>query len=223
MDRGGLRRSEGRPHVASVRPLDARAAQPDERHQMKLSLVGSLGGLLLLSLLGTGGPSGLHAQRDGAQALAGTQWAPISIGARAGWDGKSRALVLGAQLRIPILRNGSVELMPNADITFRTRLKEYQLNLELVYVAGRDEEGAGLYGGGGVGFRNSLDGDPTTAARETFLGYSLVGGARSARILGPLTAQVEFRWIFLSETQLNPQHVTFGINYPLWGPSRPES
>jgi len=114
--------------------------------------------------------------------------------------------------------------MPNADVTLRTLPKEYQLNLELVYVAGRGADAAGLYGGGGVGFRNSVSRDPSTATRETFLAYSAVGGLRSTNILGPFTAQVEFRWVFVNEpSQIDPQHFTLGINYPLWGRARPGS
>jgi hypothetical protein len=106
--------------------------------------------------------------------------------------------------------------MPNADITFLTGLKEYELNLEVVYVtSGR---AGGLYFGGGLAFRNSIYGDDASSPRETRQGYSAVVGLKAAtgELFG---SQVEFRWIFLPDADFDPRQITLGINFSLWGGS----
>ena len=88
--------------------------------------------LLLALALSFAAPVALAAQ--GAQDEFPGPWAPPSLGVRGGYDNQQRRYVLGGQLRLPVLPRGQVELMPNVDVTFARGLKEYQYNLELVYV-----------------------------------------------------------------------------------------
>ena len=76
--------------------------------------------LLLLTSVAISAPLEVNAQG----------WEPISIGVHAGYDNRNRQEVLGAQLRIPLLPSGRVELITNTDVTFLRSLKEYQTNFE---------------------------------------------------------------------------------------------
>ena len=179
-------------------------------------------GILLLTLLGLVTPIGLEAQVRRGRAVDPDRlpWTPISIGPRAGYDEKARGAVLGAQIHLPLLRNGLVELVPTADIIFVTNAQEYQYNLELVFVtAGRR---GGLYGGGGVGYRDTVLGGTPADPRSNIFGYSLVLGVRSGTA-ARFQTQVEVRWIYLEDTTVRPFPVTFGINFPLWRNSPPGS
>jgi hypothetical protein len=159
-------------------------------------------------------PHGAVAQL-GAGAGAGAGWAPPSAGVRVGYDDSQQGYMVGALIRVPVLRNGSVELMPNADVTFLPDFKEYQVNFELVYLtAGRE---GGLYAGGGLGFRNStFSGDPN-ADRRTERTFSVVAGVRLGG-LGFLRPQLETRWILQDEWSRDPRHVAIGLALRLWGP-----
>ncbi|SVB96625.1 uncharacterized protein METZ01_LOCUS249479, partial [marine metagenome] len=97
--------------------------------------------LLLLTSVAISAPLEVNAQG----------WEPISIGVHAGYDNRNQQEMLGAQLRIPVLPSGRVELITNTDVTFLKSLKEYQTNFEAVYMLtpGR----GGFYGGGGIGLR----------------------------------------------------------------------
>ncbi len=175
-------------------------------------------GILLLTLLGLVTPFGLEAQvrRGRAAAPDHPPWTPISIGPRAGYDQKARGQVLGAQIHLPIMRNGRIELVPSADIVFLANARDYQYNLDLVYVTGGRR--GGLYGGGGVGYRDTVPDATAADPRSTIFGYSLVLGVRSG-ITGPFETQIEIRWIFLEELDFRPVPLTLGINFPLWGAS----
>jgi hypothetical protein len=130
--------------------------------------------LSLLFLLGAAAPQGLSAQA-GPGAIDGTGgWAPPSLGVRAGYDNKLRKYLLGAQLRLPVLRGGQVELMPSVDVSFLRGRKEQQYNLEAVYVW--DGRAGGLYAGAGLGIRNGVFG--LGEERRSELGYTIVGGFR---------------------------------------------
>ncbi len=159
-------------------------------------------------------------RRRGPQQPAATSWPSITIGAKAGYDNNANGEVLGAQLRVPILRSGAVEVMPSADVTFLRGLKEYQYALDALYlVAGRQ---GGPYIGGGLAFRNTIYGADPNVPRETRLGYSVVAGATFGGA-GSFRPQLEIRWVFISDSGLddfspvNPQVVTFGVNIPLTG------
>ncbi len=157
-------------------------------------------------------PSSLRAQfREGGDQLAG--WAPAAVGVRIGWDNAQQGQMLGALLRIPVLPNGAVELMPNADVTFLPGLKEYQVNFEAVYLtAGRS---GGVYAGGGVGFRNSRFSPDPAAGRRNDLTFSLVAGVRLGG-LGRFRPELEARWILQSEYARAPRPALIGLSVALW-------
>ena len=149
-----------------------------------------------------------------------TPWPSITIGAKAGYDNNAHAELLGAQLRIPLLRNGLVELMPSADVSFVTGLREYQHSVEALYLLGGAR--GGPYVGGGLAFRNTIYGREANLLRETRKGYSVVVGSKfeaDARF----GVQLEIRWVFISESAddevppIDPQVVTLGLNIPLTG------
>ncbi len=140
-------------------------------------------------------------------------WAPPSIGVRLGFDQKQRDEVLGAQLRLPILPSGDIELMASADVTFLLNLKEYQYNLEAVYVW--DGRAGGLYGGIGLGLRNTIY--PNTVDRSTELGYTAVIGFRLVG-LGLIVPQLEYRWVVINEAPFTYQALSLGVNLAFWQP-----
>ncbi len=174
---------------------------------------------VVLGLLALSTPFAVEAQRRGSQPANTTEWAPISAGFKAGYDNNASGEMLGVQLHLPVVRNGTLELMPNADVTFLNGLKEYQYTLDALYIPGGT--GGGPYLGGGVALRNTIYGDDRSAARETRQGYSLVVGGKLGGA-GPFGLQIEARWTFLESDILNPRTVTFGVNFPLSGrrPSR---
>lgn len=144
----------------------------------------------------------------------GDSWPAVSIGPRIGYDQGSRGEMVGVHVHVPVIRSAHVEVMPSADVTFLTGLREYQLNAEVVYLpAGRR---GGLYLGGGVAFRNSIYGSDPTASRTTERGYSVVVGLR-ARGEAPFGVQVEARWTFLDVDVRDPRSISLGIDLPLWG------
>ena len=126
-------------------------------------------------------------------------WVPAQIGLRAGYDNSSNATVLGGQLRIPVVPAGWLEVVPSGDVTFLTGLREYQFNADAVLSMGG--RSGGVYGGGGLAWRNNL----------------VVGLATRGRVADvPLGIQIEGRWVFL-DADFDPRVFTFGVNVPLWG------
>ncbi len=107
-------------------------------------------------------------------------------------------------------------------MTFLRGLKEYQLNLDAVYVVGGRT--GGFYGGGGIGFRNSRFGGTaqTVPPRETVQTFSVVAGGRFGG-RGRIRPQLEIRWIFIEETTVDPQQLSFGVSFALWGDPGPDS
>jgi hypothetical protein len=157
-------------------------------------------------------PGALRAQfRPGGEQAAG--WAPASVGVRIGWDNVQQGEIVGALLRLPVLPSGSVELVPNADITFLRGLKEYQVNFEAVYLtAGRM---GGVYVGGGIGFRNSRFSPDPSVGRRNARTLSVVAGVRFGG-LGRLRPELEARWIFQDEYTRDPRPVALGVSVALW-------
>ncbi len=173
--------------------------------------------ILILALVALLAPSELDAQvRRGRATRQQPAWAPITVGVRAGYDNNARGQLLGAQARLPVLRSGLVQVMPSADVTFLRGAREYQYNLEVLYVAGG--RGGGAYLGAGAGYRDSVVDGTQEDPRSTFFDYSLVVGATSA-VGGSLQIQFELRWIFLqdTETDFRPLPLSLGVNVPLWG------
>lgn len=142
-----------------------------------------------------------------------TGWAPAWAGVRAGWDYGKRATVLGAQLRIPALPSGMLELVPTGDITFVTGLREYQGGVDAVFVSGGRE--GGVYAGVGLTWRNTVW--DRSSVRETRTVPVTVAGLRTGLFPGaPFGAQLEMRWLWVDQP-LKPRALTLGINFPLWG------
>ncbi len=141
-------------------------------------------------------------------------WPPISAGIHFGYDQSANGEVVGAHVRIPVLRNGAIEIVPNANVTFLSRLREHGVHLDAVYVRGGSE--GGPYVGGGLALRNSIFGLDPTERRTTEAGYDLVVGLKSGNA-SRIGTQVEFRWIFLPGVNYDPRIVTLGVSLPLWG------
>ncbi len=165
--------------------------------------------LLLIVFL----PGALEAQRRGRgqQQVPTGPWAPISIGAHAGYDEASNGTVLGAQIRAPIVRNGKIELMPSGSVTFLTGLKEYQFNLDAVFVTGG--RAGGLYAAGGLAVRNTIFLDQPGQQTRTGFGWAVGIRSGSGSRVG---MQLEVRQIFV-DADLRPRLLTFGLNFALWG------
>jgi hypothetical protein len=113
-----------------------------------------------------------------------------------------------------VLRNGAIEIVPNANVTFLSRLREYGFHVDAVYVRGGSQ--GGPYLGGGLALRNSIFGLDPTERRTTETGFDLVVGLKSGNA-SRLGTQVEFRWIFLPGVDYDPRIVTLGFSFPLWG------
>lgn len=165
--------------------------------------------LLLIALL----PVAIEAQRRGRrqQQVPTGPWAPISIGAHLGYDEASNGTVLGAQIRAPIVRSGKIEIMPSGSVTFLTGLKEYQFNLDAVYVTGG--RAGGLYAAGGLAVRSTIF--LGESGRRTKTGFGWAVGIRSGGG-SRIGTQLEVRQIFV-DADLRPRLLTVGLNFPLWG------
>jgi hypothetical protein len=171
---------------------------------------------LVLTALAFTIPSNAEAQRrgrdDGEDKL---PWPSVMAGVTIGYDDRSAAELLGAQLRLPVLRNGMVELVPSVSATFANGLKEYQYNADLVFVT-RGRSG-GLYVGGGIAQRNTILTDNPDATRETLTGYNLVAGLKGGGNGELLGVQIESRWSFFDELPFDPRAMTLGVNFALTG------
>lgn len=141
------------------------------------------------------------------------RWAPISVGARFGWDQAANGETAGVQVRIPLVRNGTFEFVPSADLIFPNRPRETQYNLELMYVPGGTR--GGVFLGGGLGWRETTfgaSGPGVPATRRS--GYTLaIGGTTN---LGPIIVEATLRWAFLKDITYRPNPATLGISVPLW-------
>jgi hypothetical protein len=195
-----LRRFTSRDHLSDM--------NPNRRPTLILCV------LLVSTAIAT--PSLTAQARPGAQAETPEGWAPPSFGIRGGYDNRKQRNLVGAQARLPVLPGGQVELMPSMDVTFLLLgVKDYQYNIEAVYVFGG--RAGGFYGGGGLGIRNSLFGD--AQVRSTKLGYTAVVGIRLVG-LGLVVPQVEYRAVFISAAPISYQQLTLGVNIALWRPVR---
>jgi len=167
--------------------------------------------ILLLALSLALAPRAASAQMPGGGPSSG--WAPAQIGVRFGATSVSSNSVLGAQLWVPVIPSGHVQLIPNWGVTFLgSGFKEYQRGVQAVLLSGGRR--GGLFAGGGLTWRNTIYDGP---GRETKRWPDLVVGLRTGQISSiPLTAQLQIRWVFVDEP-INPRILTFGVNVPLWG------
>jgi hypothetical protein len=127
---------------------------------------------------------------------------------------KAGGNVVGAQVRIPVLRSGAAELIPGGAITFNSGgRKDREFTLDGVWGLGGPE--GRIYGGGGLALRSAIwevDGD-----RETKSGPTAVLGLKTNSVGGaPVGVQIQVRWVWVEEN-LTRQIMTFGVNFPLWG------
>lgn len=145
------------------------------------------------------------------------RWAPIAVGVRVGLDSRANGEVLGAHLRLPVLRSGVVEIVPNAEMTFLRGAKDYQYGVEGAW-APQGTRG-GIFLTGGVAWRETPVGTlGSEGARETYLGGVLGGGVRGT--VGRLEVELGLRWVFLDGTRYRPTPATLGISYPFWRTER---
>ena len=82
-------------------------------------------GIMMLVILIT--PLGVNGQRRGQEEGTSQRWSPVSIGLYVGYDNQPSGEVAGAQMRIPVLPSGTVELLSGGNITFLNQLKELSL------------------------------------------------------------------------------------------------
>jgi len=129
-----------------------------------------------------------------------------------GYDEQARGEVLGAQFRIPILRNGILEFVPNAEMVWVTQSKEYQYNLELAVVPGGLS--GGLVIGGGAGWRDAVVGTNAQDPRNTIFGWVVSVGGKTG--LGPIQIEALLKWTWLNDTDYRPNSASLGVNYPFW-------
>lgn len=168
-------------------------------------------GILLLLV----GAASIDAQvRRGRQVDEEPRWAPPSVGVRGGYDQRANAEVLGAQLRLPVLRSGVVEVIPSADVIFLDGAKDYQYSVEAAWIPGGVRRG--IFVTGGIAWRDTPLGQavPVPVGRNTFFGYVLGAGAASG--VGPLELEVAIRWTFLDDTTYRPNLASVGVNLPFW-------
>lgn len=157
--------------------------------------------------------SGLDAQvrRGRAEVRDAPRWAPIAIGVRAGYDQTARGQLVGAHIRIPILRNGIVELNPNAERILLSGPDDTAYNLDVAFVPGGVRGGLTL--GAGIGWRETVVGLGET---NRFFGYNFVLGGKT--FLGPFQLEAAIRWALLRDTTYDPNSVSLGLNYLFWDP-----
>lgn len=173
----------------------------------------SLAALFALAVSATAPPEISAQARRGRDSGPTERWAPPAVGVRAGFDQRANAQVLGAYVRVPILRSGIVELVPNAEMAFLTGAKDYQYGLEAAWVP------AGTRGGvlltGGVAWRDTPVGAPDAVEpRRTHFGWVLGLGGRAD--LGRFQVEVSLRWIFLDDAPFQPTPATLGVAFPFW-------
>jgi len=177
----------------------------------------SLTSLVLLLVAGAVDVDGqVRRGRDSGETA---RWAPIAIGIRGGWDQRANAEALGAQLRLPIVRSGIVELAPSADVVFLQGAKDYQYSLEMAWLPAGAARG-GVFLTGGVGWRDTPIGTELPDERTTYFGYVLGAGGKTR--VGPLEIELGLRWTFLNDTNYRPNLASFGVNLPVWS-VRPEA
>lgn len=140
---------------------------------------------------------------------------PITVGIRGGWEQEQigSAGAFGAEVHIPVVRDGRFELVPSFDALFHNVQTEYQYNLDALFVPGRRR--GGVFIGGGIAWRESLlAGAGQGVGRDTYFGYNIVLGGKNQ--LGPVQILLGLRWTLLSDSAFDPSSVNLGLSLPLW-------
>jgi hypothetical protein len=132
----------------------------------------------------------------------------ILLGAHAGLDHQAlfEAVVLGGQAHLMLDPWGWVTLMPNAELEFRSGVRDWQANGDIAVMPTR-----GIYAGAGIAYRNTLYDE--AVGRETRRGYSIFLGLRTPPAPLRFGVQVEVRWSFISHVR--PRTLIVGANFPL--------
>lgn len=169
---------------------------------------------LIVALCTVLAPADADAQvRRGRPLDTGPGWAPITVGVRIGYNQDPSGELLGGHLHFPIIPSGKLEIAGAADAVFIRGTRDYQYDAYLFYVHGGGTR-AGLYGGGGIGRRDSENASVADPVR-TLTAYSLVAGARTGSG-NLLRSYVEFRYTWLVDADIEPTALTFGLALPLW-------
>ena len=159
--------------------------------------------------------------RRGRQQPVLPPWAPISVGVRFGWEQErlESGGDIGAEIRIPVVRDGRFELVPSFDAIFLNPEREHQFDLEVF--SGPGGPRGGVFVGGGVAWRQSvLAGIVDGLSRDRYFGYNLTLGGKQP--IGRVLINLTIRWTLLEDTEFDPNAALIGISLPLWGgPIRP--
>jgi hypothetical protein len=153
--------------------------------------------------------------RRGRQQPEAPPWAPISVGVRGGWEQERLASdgMLGAEVRLPVLRDGRVEVVPSFDAIFLNPEREDQVNLDVFYVPGG--RGGGVFIGGGFAWRQSvIAGIGQGVSRQRYTGFNIALGGKQP--VGPVHLMLTVRWTLLNDTEFDPNSVAIGVSLPLW-------
>jgi len=148
-------------------------------------------------------------------------WAPVTAGVRGGWEQEQLASggMLGAEVRIPLIRDGRVELVPSYDAAFLNPQREDQYNVELFFVPGGRR--GGVFIGGGFAWRQSVVasfGEEVTT-RDQYFGYNITVGGKQP--IGLVHLLITIRWTLLNDTAFDPSAATFGLSLPIFGGGPP--
>jgi hypothetical protein len=132
----------------------------------------------------------------------------ILLGGHVGLDHQAlfEAVVVGGQAHIMLDPWGRVTLLPNAELEFRSGIRDWQANADLAVMPTR-----GVYVGGGLAYRNTQYEEDV--GKETRRGYSIFIGLRTPPAPRRFGVQGEMRWSFVSHVR--PRVLSVGANFPL--------
>jgi hypothetical protein len=166
--------------------------------------------LVVLALLAVFTAEAQSQVRRGRQASLEDRWAPVVIGARWGWQENGQRSIVGAHVRIPVVRAGQFELVPSFDRLFgQAERRETQYEVGVAWMPDGVRRGF-LIGLGAV----RRDAPLVEPDKDRFYGGALSLGGRS--LIGPVEVEILARWTFLRGTDYGPSAVSFGLNLPLW-------
>jgi len=171
---------------------------------------------LALAVLALGALDADAQVRRGRQEPVLPPWAPISVGVRGGWEQErlSSDGMIGAEVRLPVIRDGRLEVVPSFDAVFLNPEREDQLNLDLFYVPGGRRGGA--FVGGGLAWRYSIiAGIGQGVPRQRYFGYNVAIGGKQQ--VGPVHLMLTIRWTLLNDSEFDPNSAMVGVSLPLWG------
>lgn len=136
---------------------------------------------------------------------------PVELGIRGGYDFEDGQGSVGAQLRVPVVRQFALE--PSFDAYLGDEGASWQANLDGLI---RPRILGGLYGGGGLALlRADVDG----SGAETNAGWNLVAGIDGGNLArSALRPFAEARWTGMDD--FNGFRLVAGVNVPVSGFAR---